>query len=155
MSEGTQEPKLYPAWRQALNDLELAGIEPGQTIEKSWLEQRFGITPPVTIADAEKNSALFRSLMWQLKTNLLRKHRMMLRAVSGVGYRVVEPEDQTATALRDRGDEVRHALAKLMDEVSYVRTDRLDDASRKANSDAVAKVGAMMSLTKKRLGFDE
>lgn len=155
MSDGTQEPKLYPAWRQALHDLELAGIQAGQTIEKSWLEQRFGITAPVTIADAEKNRALFRSLISTLRNNLLLKHKLMLRSVGGVGYRVVEHEDQTATAMRDRSAEIRFVLGKLMDEVSNVRTDLLDDAGRKANSDAVAKVGALMSITKKRLGFDE
>ena len=117
-----QQPKLFPSWKQALHDLELAGIEPGQTIEKQWLDQAFGIKAATSIADFERNRMLFRSLIWQLRTNLLQKHRLMLRAVGGVGYRAVEVEDQTAV--------------------------------RKTNSDAVAKVGALISMTRKQLLID-
>lgn len=149
-----QQPKLFPSWKQALHDLELAGIEPGQTIEKQWLDQAFGIKAATSIADFERNRMLFRSLIWQLRTNLLQKHRLMLRAVGGVGYRVVEVEDQTAVALRDRGEEVNRALNRLMEELSFVRTEQLDDAHRKTNSDAVAKVGALISMTRKQLLID-
>jgi len=53
MTEATNPIKLYPSWKQALADWETQGIEPGQTIEKEWLEERFGITPAQTIAQAE------------------------------------------------------------------------------------------------------
>ena len=152
--EMQSETKLYPPWKQALADLELSGIEPGQTIETEWLEDRFGMTAPVTIADAEKNRQLFRSLIWMLRNALLRKHRLMLRAVGGVGYRVVEPEDQTSTALRDRGDAINRELGKLMEEISFVRTDALDNAQRKANSDAISKIAALQGMTKKQLEFE-
>lgn len=154
MSEPIKELKLYPSWKQALHDLEMAGIEPGQTIEKDWLENAFGITAPHTIADAERNRALFRSSIWDLRNTLLTKHRLMLRAVGGVGYRVVESDKQTDTALRDRGAEIGRVLEKLHEEVSFVRTDLLTDAQRKANADAVAKVGVLIGMTRKQLGFD-
>ena len=144
--------KLYPSWKQALADLELAGIEPGQTIEKDWLEDKFGITTANSIADAERNQALFRTSIWQLRETLLSKHRLMLRAVSGVGYRVVEPEKQTEQALRDRGEEVSRALGKLHCELTYVRLDSLTDAQRKANADALAKTGTLLSMSRKQLG---
>lgn len=147
------ETKLYPSWRQALNDLELAGIEPGQSIDKSWLETAFGIKPAQTITDAERNRALFRSSIWELRNALLTKHKLMLRAVDGVGYRVIDPDKQTDIALRDRGSEIARALDKLHQEVSFVRTDLLTDDQRKANADAVAKVGALMGMTRKQLSL--
>jgi len=143
--------KLYPSWKQALADWEAQGIEPGQTIEKEWLEERFGITTAQTIAQAEKNNQLFRTSIWQLRETLLTKHKLMLRAVAGVGYRVVEPEKQTEQALRDRGEEVARALCKLHDEVTCIRLDALDDGQRKANADAQAKVGALLSMARKQL----
>lgn len=145
--------KLYPSWRQALNELELSGIAPGQVIEKNWLESVFGITPAQTIADAERNRALFRSSIWELRNSLLTKHKLMLRAIDGVGYRVIDPDKQTDIALRDRGSEVTRALGKLYEEVSFVRTDLLTDEQRKANVDAVAKVGVLMGMTRKQLSF--
>jgi len=146
---------LYPPWKQALAELELAGIEPGNTIEKQWLEERFGLKPALTIADAEKNRLLFRTLIWQLRNSLLHQHRLMLRAVGGVGYRVVEVEDQTSTALRDRGEAVTRELNKLMEEISYVRLEVLTDAGRKANSDAIAKISSLQGMAIKKLGFRE
>jgi len=154
MTQAVKELKLYPSWKQALADLELAGIEPGQTIEKDWLEDKFGITPANSIADAERNQALFRTSIWQLRETLLSKHRLMLRAVSGVGYRVVEPEKQTEQALRDRGEEVSRALGKLHSELTYVRLDSLTDAQRKANADALAKTGTLLSMSRKQLGMN-
>jgi hypothetical protein len=150
----SKELKLFPSWKQALADLELAGIQPGQTIEKDWLEEKFGLTPASTIADASRNQALFRTSIWQLRETLLSKHKLMLRAVGGVGYRVVEPEKQTEQALRDRGEEIARALCKLHDEVTYVRLDALDDSQRKANADALAKVGALLSMSRKQLGMN-
>lgn len=146
------EPRLYPSWKQALKELELAGLEPGQTIEKDWLEEAFGIQQPETIAAAERNAAIFRTSIWQLREMLLEKHSLMLRAVAGVGYRVVEPEMQTGQALKDRGEEVGRALAKLQQEITYVRLDGLDDAARKTNADAQAKVGALLIMARKQLG---
>lgn len=151
MTEATNPLKLYPSWKQALADWEAQGIEPGQTIEKEWLEERFGITPAQTIAQAEKNNQLFRTSIWQLRETLLNKHKLMLRAVAGVGYRVVEPEKQTEQALRDRGEEVARALGKLHDEVNHIRLDALDDSQRKANADAQAKVGALLSMARNQL----
>lgn len=113
----------------------------------------FGIKQAYTLADFERNRSLFRTSIWNLREALLTRHRLMLRAVGGVGYRVVEPEKQTETALRDRGEEVSRALARLQDEVSYVRTEQLDDAQRKANADAVAKVGVLIGMARKQLGY--
>ena len=151
--ENNQTPKLYPAWREALSQLEQAGIAPGQTIDREWVERAFGIEPAVTVADYEKNRQLFRRFFWDLRTELLKKHRLLLRAVNGVGYEVIHPQHQTARAMQDRGEEVARALQKLADEISYVRTEELDNAQRKANLDAQAKVGALIALSRKKLAL--
>ena len=66
-----QQPKLYPAWRQALSELLLADLQPGTVIEKTWLEEKFDIKPPTTIAEAEKNQSVFRFFIWKLREELL------------------------------------------------------------------------------------
>lgn len=154
MTEATNPIKLYPSWKQALADWETQGIEPGQTVEKEWLEERFGITPAQTIAQAEKNNQLFRTSIWQLRETLLTKHKLILRPVPGVGYRVIEPEKQTEQALRDGGQEVARALGKMCNELTYIRLESLDDAQRKANADAQAKAGALLSMARKQLSLN-
>jgi len=154
MTEATNPIKLYPSWKQALADWETQGIGPGQTVEKEWLEERFGITPAQTIAQAEKNNQLFRTSIWQLRETLLTKHKLILRPVAGVGYRVVEPEKQTEQALRDGGQEVARALGKMCNELTYIRLESLDDAQRKANADAQAKAGALLSMARQQLSLN-
>lgn len=155
MDESDDMPKLYPPWREALKSLELAGIQPGQTIEKKWLEEQFGIEDPKTIPQAHKNQLLFLSCSVRLKEELLHKHSLMLVSLPGVGYQVVEPADQTNVAMRIRVAEVNHALTKLMDELSYVRLDELDDASRAANANARAKVGTLIGMAGKKLKLED
>lgn len=147
-----EQPRFYPAWRHALHELELASISPGQTIQKVWLEELFGLQVPQTIAEAEKQRLTFLGLFDQLRWALLEKHRLMLRPVPGVGYRVVEPEQQTSVAMKDRGAELMRALGKMAAEISHVRLEALDDTQRKANADAQAKVGALVGMSRKQLG---
>jgi hypothetical protein len=45
-------------------------------------------------------------------------------------------------------------LSKLHNEVTYVRLDALDDKQRKANADAQAKIGALLSMSRKQLGMN-
>lgn len=146
------ELQLFPAWKRALHELELAGLEPGQTIERKWLEQLFGLTAPQTIAEADKHRLTFLSLFEALRWALLEKHQLMLRPAPGVGYRVIEPEHQTDVALKDRGAELMRALGKMAAEISHVRLDALTDTQRKANADAQAKVGALVGMSRKQLG---
>lgn len=144
--------KAYPAWRQALKDLLAQGLEPGSVIERDWLNQAFGIAEPTTIAEADKCRLVFLSMFSLLREELLEKHRLMLRPVPGLGYEVINPQMQTAVAQRDRYHAVRRELRALARELSFVQTDRLTDAQRQANSDALARVGILAGMARdKRL----
>jgi hypothetical protein len=145
------EPRLFPPWRQTLKQLEAMNVQPGQTITKEWLEASFGMRPARTIAEHERNHHLFRKLFWMLRTELLETHQLMLRAVAGVGYEVVEPQRQTQVALRDRGLDVARALQKLNSELTHIRHDLLTEEQRKENADALAKVGVLTSMATKQL----
>lgn len=144
-------PRLYPAWKQAESDLLAEGLRPGQVITREWLESAFGIKPANDIAQYKKNELVFLRQFTDLRDSLLETHALMLRPLVGVGYQVVLPENQTAVAMRDRTNEVRAALGKLAREISHVRHEALTDAQRKENTDAVAKVGGLVAMVRKRL----
>jgi len=147
----SHDPKMFPPWKQAEHELLQDDIKPGQIITTEWLEERFGIKPATTIAQHDKNKLVFLRQFSDLRDSLLENHRLMLRAVIGIGYTVVQPENQTAVALKDRTAEVRRAMVKLAREISHVRTEQLSDEQRKENTDAIAKVGALRGLIRKRL----
>lgn len=147
----TDDLQLYPAWRQAEADLLKQGLKPGQIIPREWLEEAFGLKPATTIAQYKKNELVFLRQFTELSNSLLKSHSMMLRPVIGVGYRVVPPEKQTAVAVKDRTNEVKRAIRKMVREISHVRLDALTDAQRKENADAIAKAGALGTMVRRQL----
>lgn len=149
--ERSQEPALYPPWRQAERDLLARGLAAGAVIEVEWLHQAFGIRRAETIAQHKKNELLFLQQFDQLRTSLLERHNIMLRAVHGVGYAVIPPERQTDVAMKDRQREIKAAMRKLASEVSHIALDQLTDEQRKANADARARVAGMGAMFRKRL----
>ena len=147
----TDETKLYPAWRQAEADFVELNPPPGSIIDRSWFEERFGIRPAKDIQQHEKNRLIFVGHMENLRDSLLRNHRLMLRAVIGVGYRVVPPEEQTITTVKDRGEAVRREMGKMMQELKHIRHNELTDATRAKNADAIAKLGQLSQMTRRQL----
>jgi hypothetical protein len=148
-------PKLYPAWRQAEADLIAQGVTYGSLITDDWLRAAFGITEPTTIAQAQRNDLVMLRQTECLRESLLETRKMMLRRVQGVGCTVVPPDQQTKLAMEDRTREVKNALRKLAREISHVDHSKLNDAQRKENTDAQAKLGALRGLVRKRLANDE
>lgn len=145
------ELKLFPSWRQAAKELIDAGLEPGKIIAKSDLERLFGITPAQTIAELERNRMLWLRNMSDLRDALLREHCVMLMSVPGIGYRLVEPEQQTSTALAVRGRAIALQMGRLHDDLTYIKVDALTDDQRKENTDALARVGVLMGMANKQL----
>jgi hypothetical protein len=142
---------LYPAWRQAEADLLEQGITEGSLITDEWLDKAFGIKPPQTVAEVQRVQLLRLSNMVALRDSLLQNHRMMLRRTEGVGYTVVPAADQTRVAMKDRTDEVKRAMSKLMREISNVKTEALNDAQRQENTNAIAKLGILRGMVRKQL----
>lgn len=150
MSE-EQSPKLFPAWRQAEADLIAQGVTFGGLITDEWLREAFGVKEPKTIADAQRNDLVMLRQTECLRESLLENRNMMLRRVQGVGYTVVMPQQQTKLAVEDRTKEVKSALRKMAREISHVEVAALDDAQRKENVDAQAKLGQLRSMFRKQL----
>lgn len=149
--EADREAKLYPAWRQAEADLLARGMHDGEVISMAWLKAAFGITDATDVAQHDRNRMLFNAQIGELKASLLEGHMIDLRVVDGVGYMVMPPDQQTGRAMADRGAEVTRALCQLMRQITYVRSELLTDEQRKQNADAQAKVGQLMSMTRKKL----
>jgi len=148
MDEPEQTPKMYPPWRQAVADVVEAGLTPGAVLRKDWLLQQFGINEPKTIAEAQQHHLQWLQAFSNFRDELLQKHQVMLRNVSGVGYEVIAPGNQTQRALQDRGREVALALKRMTAELTHIDAAALTDEQRKENSDALAKVGALVTMNK-------
>lgn len=143
--------KLSPAWRQAEADLLASGLTYGSLIDHEWLDEAFGLKPAQTIAQHQRNELIRLRQMQDLQASLLENHKMMLTPVRGVGYSVVPPDKQTKIAMQRRGNEVRAALCKMAKELVNVNATLLNDTQRKENTDALAKLGQLRAMTRKKL----
>lgn len=144
--------RLYPAWRQAEQDLLAMGLRDGEVVSMEWLKAAFGIVDATDVAEHDRNRMLFNSQIGELKASLLEGHRIDLRLVDGVGYMVVPPDQQTERAMKDRGAEVTRSLVQLSRQLLFVRSEQLTEDQRRANADAQAKVGQLLAMTRRRLG---
>ena len=143
---------LYPAWRQAVAQLDADGmLVPGKVIDKAWLDAAFGIQPPKSFDDVDKNRLRFVGQMSALRDDILTKRRLMLRAIDGTGYRIVPPQDQTDTALKDRGASIRREIRSLHCELAHVDHGALTAEQSKRNADALAQVGVLAGFVKEKI----
>lgn len=143
---------LYPAWRQAEKDLLEDGLTYGSVLTESDLKRAFNIGEPKSIADVKKLELLYLQHYTALRDSLLINRRMMLvRSRHDDGYIVVRPEHQTRLSTKRRTKELKRAMQKWAREISHVETALLDDAQRKENSDAQAKLGMLHGMFKKQL----
>lgn len=144
--------RLYPAWRQAEQDLLAMGLRDGEVVPMSWLKTAFGIVDATDVAEHDRNRMLFNAQIGELKASLLESQSIDLRVVDGVGYMVVPPDQQTERAMKDRGAEVTRSLMQLSRQLLFVRSEQLTEDQRRANVDAQAKVGQLLAMTRRRLG---
>lgn len=147
MSPEENDFPLYPAWREAQRQLRAAGrIRPGEQITRAELEAIFGIKPAQTIAQHEQNRLRFLQQFSDMRAALLQDDQAMLRPVSGVGWEIVPPQEQTQRAMDDRMRAIHRQIAMLSSEVSNIRADALSSADLAENANARAKVGQLAAM---------
>lgn len=151
MSEA--ELKLFPAWRQAVQDF-LAEFQYGDVVPHDWLAERFALPQ----RDEKMTAAAFQARQFEwlssiegFKSTLLQDHQVLLQSVRGEGYRWVPPGEQTSVATRDFERDAGRAFRTVGTRLRQVRMDELSDEQRRANVDAVAKVSQLRGAVRKQL----
>lgn len=147
------EVKLYPAWRQAVQDF-LAEFSYGDIVPHDWLVKHFGLPTP----DERMSVAAFQSRQFEwlaaiegFKTTLLHEHQVLLQSVRGEGYRWVPPGEQTNVATREFEKEAGRVFRLTGSRLRNVRHNELTDEQRRANVDAMAKLSHLRGAVRKQL----
>lgn len=133
---------LHPEWRQAAKDL-AAQFKYGDLVTLDWLREAFELQEPQTIEEFKSYQLDFLSSMDALRQELLVEYQLSLRNVRGVGYELVNPNDQVETAWQSTFGKVRRELGKLAGTIRYIRHDELTDEKRREHADAQAKLSGI------------
>lgn len=134
---------LYPEWKQALKEFIAAGFAPGETVPHEWFIERFGLASlpeKVTVKEYQDRQFKLLQSMDSLRTALLEQHCIALENVTGVGYRIVPPAEQTGAAMAKLKRDMRLSMRKAANTLQYTKTAALTDEQRRERSDAIAKL---------------
>lgn len=157
MDDDEHLTQQYPAWRAAVSRVvRECRLKPGTLFEFAELYDLFLIKRPLpttTLAEAEKLKLQFLGQFVEFEDALLTEHQVALANVRGVGYRIVPPAEQTAWAERQGIAEVRKAVRKLSDRLTNVDFVALGAEERKANADALARLGMLGGMLKQATEF--
>lgn len=130
--------KKFPEYIQAVEDILALGSKPGELITHEWLDEHLGLDPHAKGYSLErfKRISAFRK-------ELLTNHQIDTKCVTGQGYYIVAPQDQTSLALDDTAAAIRAQVAKGLTRVINTKRAALDDAGRAENDSAISALGTL------------
>lgn len=140
--------KLYPAWKEAVKTLIEAGLTYGSTVDKEQIIDLCGLARPTTLAEKDRFDVRLMSYTSEIKDALLLDHKMLLVTNRDGSYRVVSPAEQTAFAVEQGTKAIGREMQRMAVGVQYVNTALLDDAQRRRNADAQAKLSMLAGMQK-------
>ena len=135
----------------AMAEFKVAGFTYGSIIPTEWFMARFGIKPWTNVHEYNQAQTLYATYMGQFRNKLLIERKMALRTKSGQGQEVVQPTEQTSWAMIEAKSAITKELEKARDRLLYVNTSELNDAERKENTDAIAKLSFFSRKAAKEL----
>lgn len=144
--------KLRPRWRQALREMEVAGLLVfDATVSKRQIADWMGLGVPVTAADQRAFELAWLEQFGQLRAELLESFRLDLVTQHGKSsFRICLPNQQSRLAIAEGEHELKRAVRRMARRVAFVQVEHLTDAERVENANAQARVGALQSIINRR-----
>lgn len=145
---------LFPQWKQAAVDFLASDFKDGVIVPKAWFEKALGLSPVVgkmTQESFQKRQLEFMSGMDGLRSFLLLNHNIYLHTVHRQGYLVAPPSEQTALSVDKFERDAISAFKNTALRLRHIRLNEMDDAQRKENTDAVAKLSMLRGMHIKTL----
>ena len=142
-----------PVWKAAVAKL-VTEFAYGDHVTRSWFCDVFGIEYPkvASIATMRKLDFTLMGMRVKFDETLLRDHKMALRSLGHGEWEIVPPNEQTAHAVSQTASGVLRAFAKGREIIEHTKVDELTPAEQKIRTDALAKLGSLELMMRKRLG---
>lgn len=138
----------YPEWKSAVEKFLRQGFSDGEILTHDWLFAALLLKKPdneTPYRDAKRIEILFLQRFQKFQRHLLEEHQIDLVSVTGVGYRITPPQEQTESATDQMMKDLRKAIRKGTMRVANVDHSKLSAEERKENIDALAKISRLRS----------
>lgn len=144
----TQEPTLFPAWKQAVKVLLDNGLTFGSTVSRKYIAELCQVQPPQNVEDVRRHDLELLQCITEIKDTLLTAHCMLLISDNKGGFVVIAPESQTQYAVDTGVKAIGREMKKMAMAVSFTKTELLSHADRAKNADAQAKISMLSGMLK-------
>lgn len=148
------DPKLFPAWKQAVRTLLDNGLTYGSVLKRSYISELCEVPKPKDIDDVRRYDLDVLRCITEIKDILLTAHCMLMVSDHAGNYIVIEPESQTQHAVDAGVKAIGREMKRMAMGVSFTKVDLLTDEGRKKNADAQAKISklaGMLTIEKREL----
>ena len=142
------EPKLFPAWKQAVKTLLDNGLTYGSVLKRGYISELCEVPKPVDIDDVRRYDLEVLRCITEIKDILLTAHCMLMVSDHAGNYIIVEPESQTQHAVDMGVRAISREMKRMAMGVSFTKTELLTDEGRKKNADAQAKISMLAGMVK-------
>lgn len=149
----SDEIKLDPIWRQAARDA-VDAFSYGDVIPHDWLHEHLEIKPRAGKMTLSQHRALDFELLKKMegfRDALLYEHRRYLTSVRAIGYKIIEPPDQTGAAMGRLSADMRRSVKKAMAALVYIDETALSIEHHRENAEAKARVAWLRSVGAKQI----
>ena len=138
--------QLYPIWKEAVKKLIDGGLTYGSSVKRSYLIELCGLEPPTRVEDVRKFDLDVLRCITDIKETLLTAHCMLLVSDHAGNYHVVAPDSQTEYAVESGIKAIGREMRRMSMNISFVKTELLNDQQRAKNADAQAKVSMLAGM---------
>ena len=148
------DPKLFPAWKQAVRTLLDNGLTYGSVLKRSYISDLCEVPKPKDIDDVRRYDLDVLRCITEIKDILLTAHCMLMVSDHAGNYIIIEPESQTQHAVDAGVKAIGREMKRMAMGVSFTKVDLLTDEGRKKNADAQAKISklaGMLTIEKREL----
>ena len=148
------DPKLFPAWKQAVRTLLDNGLTYGSVLKRSYISELCEVPKPKDIDDVRRYDLEVLRCITEIKDILLTAHCMLMVSDHAGNYIIIEPESQTQHAVDAGVKAIGREMKRMAMGVSFTKVDLLTDEGRKKNADAQAKISklaGMLTIEKREL----
>ena len=149
-----ENPKLFPAWKQAVRTLLDSGLTYGSVLKRTYLSDLCEVPKPTDINDVRRYDLEVLRCITEIKDILLTAHCMLMVSDHAGNYIIIEPESQTQHAVDVGVKAIGREMKRMAMGVSFTKTELLTDEGRKKNADAQAKISklaGMLTIEKREL----
>jgi hypothetical protein len=149
MTEVTDQGR---GWRNAIRLLLEQNLTYGHLLTHDWLFEAFEIEQPkddTPYKEAQKLQLRFVADFERFRAELLDEYQMDAQSVTGKGYMIVHPRDQTRRAEQDFQHEFKKFGRKAAARLAGVNHSMLSARERQENADAIARMSNLRAMVRK------